>query len=140
VQDISVVTFPDRERHIPFQQVENRLLKHRGNPPPRAIGRFELYWKEGSTAKAIAHSSSIGLSCKGIESTLLRVTRDSVSNKNLRYLGNTQRVYLRQRRVSCLFSMKFEAGVVLGTATVVDFVAVESSRFNRVQHPEYFCC
>jgi hypothetical protein len=24
------------------------------------------------------------------------------------------------------------------TATVVDFVAVESSRFNRAQHPEYF--
>jgi hypothetical protein len=50
--------------------------------------------RKDSTAKAIAHSSSIGLSCKGIESTLLRVTRDSVSNKNLRYLGNTQRVYL----------------------------------------------
>jgi hypothetical protein len=47
VQDISVVTFPEVERHIVFQQIENRLLKHRGNPPPRAIGRFELYWKEG---------------------------------------------------------------------------------------------
>lgn len=72
----SVVTLPDVERYILFQQIENCMLKHMGNPTSaRDWTIFKLYYKEGLTAKAIAHSSSIGLSVKGIESTLLRITR-----------------------------------------------------------------
>jgi hypothetical protein len=36
---------------------------------------FWLYYREGMTAKAIAGVSSIGLTVKGVESTLLRLTR-----------------------------------------------------------------
>jgi hypothetical protein len=35
-----------------------------------------------------------------------------------------------------LYSMQFEAGVILGAATVVEFVAAKASRFNSFPHPE----
>jgi|SRR6267142_1996422 len=76
MQGASFVTFPDLERHILFQQIESCMLKHGGNPTSaRDWAIFRLYYQEGLTAKAIAHSSSTGLSVKGIESTLLRLTR-----------------------------------------------------------------
>jgi hypothetical protein len=50
----------------------------------------------------------------------------------------TQRVYLIASYLNCLHSMKFEAGMVSRTATVVDFVTVKASRLNSFQHLRFF--
>jgi hypothetical protein len=48
-------------------------------------------------------------------------------------------LYLIASCLNCLYSMKFEAGMVSRTATVVDFVAVKTSRLNSFQHSKIFC-
>jgi RNA polymerase sigma-70 factor, ECF subfamily len=49
---------------------------------------FWLYYRHGLTAKAISHLPAIGLSVKGVESTLLRLTRMVRGKMNV---GSTRR-------------------------------------------------
>jgi hypothetical protein len=52
----------------------------------------------------------------------------------------TQVLYLLAGRLNSLSSMKFESDVESRTQTVIDFVAVKASRFNRFQrHQREFC-
>jgi len=72
----SRLVIEELERRVLLQQIESCLLGRLDEPASerdRVI--FRLYYQEGLTAKAIACSPSIGLSVKGIESTLLRLTR-----------------------------------------------------------------
>lgn len=64
------------ERRILLRDID-AYLKSRASEPTfvRDYTIFWLYYREGMTAKAIAGISSIGLSVKGVESTLLRLTR-----------------------------------------------------------------
>jgi RNA polymerase sigma-70 factor, ECF subfamily len=73
VQDakaISAVEWPSL-----MAQLDGLLL---GNPKlisPRDRSLFWLYYRQGLTAKAIADIPGLGLSAKGVESVLVRVTR-----------------------------------------------------------------
>jgi RNA polymerase sigma-70 factor (ECF subfamily) len=72
----STAAIQDLERHILLQQIETHLLRSVDEPTcARDWTIFWLYYREGQTAKAIACNSSIGLTAKGVESTLLRLTR-----------------------------------------------------------------
>lgn len=64
------------ERRILLRDID-AYLKSRASEPTfvRDYTIFWLYYREGMTAKAIAGVPSIGLSVKGVESTLLRLTR-----------------------------------------------------------------
>ena len=64
------------ERHILLREID-AYLKSRASEPgfTRDYMIFWLYYREGLTAKAIADLAHIGLSVKGVESTLLRLTR-----------------------------------------------------------------
>jgi RNA polymerase sigma-70 factor, ECF subfamily len=88
----SSVTIPDPDRHILLQQIETCLLKC-GNKQTSARdwAIFWLYYREGLTAKAIAQHNSIGLSVKGIESTLLRLTRFIRLKMSIRSPGPDQK-------------------------------------------------
>jgi DNA-directed RNA polymerase specialized sigma24 family protein len=64
------------DRRILLRDID-AYLKSRASEPTfvRDYTIFWLYYREGMTAKAIAGVPSIGLSVKGVESTLLRLTR-----------------------------------------------------------------
>src|SRR5438270_390673 len=64
------------ERRILLRDID-AYLKSRASEPTfvRDYTIFWLYYREGMTAKAIAGVPSIGLTVKGVESTLLRLTR-----------------------------------------------------------------
>ena len=64
------------ERRILLRDID-AYLKSRASEPTfvRDYTIFWLYYREGMTAKAIAGVPFIGLSVKGVESTLLRLTR-----------------------------------------------------------------
>jgi RNA polymerase sigma-70 factor (ECF subfamily) len=66
----------DIERNILLQEID-AYLKTRASEPTfsRDYSIFWLYYSEGLTAKAIAAFPCIGLTVKGVESTLLRLTR-----------------------------------------------------------------
>lgn len=63
-------------REISIQEIE-RCLLHADLGPHAARDRvvFLLYYRQGLTAAAIAQVPSIGLSLKGVESTLVRLTK-----------------------------------------------------------------
>jgi RNA polymerase sigma-70 factor (ECF subfamily) len=84
-EDIEEVRLPAPSNAGVFQQVEreiqlgeiNKCLAEQSAEPnfARDCRIFWLYYRQGLTAKAIAELPSIGLSVKGVESTLLRLTR-----------------------------------------------------------------
>ena len=64
------------ERKILFQEISECLETRAAGPNfPRDYAIFWLYYVQGYTAKAIARLPNIGLTVKGVESTLLRLTR-----------------------------------------------------------------
>jgi RNA polymerase sigma-70 factor (ECF subfamily) len=74
------------EREVLIGQIDRSL---RGVVPPAEFQRirtvFWLYYRSGFTASAIASFSTLGLTTKGVESLLLRVTRlvrDNLSNSS----------------------------------------------------------
>ena len=64
------------ERQILFHQITG-CLKNRASGPTfaRDYAIFWLYYVQGYTARAIAQLPSIGLTIKGVESTIMRLTR-----------------------------------------------------------------
>jgi len=64
------------EQEILLSEIDD-FLKRRAFEPTfcRDYSIFWLYYKEGLTAKAIAELCCIGLTVKGVESTLLRLTK-----------------------------------------------------------------
>jgi DNA-directed RNA polymerase specialized sigma24 family protein len=71
-----VSTQPSLERSILLQQIDHQLMKC---APLQDASRnrlvFWLYYRCGLTASAIASLPNIGLTTKGVESALLRLTR-----------------------------------------------------------------
>ena len=66
----------DAEREILLDEVKQCLETQATEPNfMRDCEIFWLYYRQGLTAKAISEIPSIGLSVKGVESTLLRMTR-----------------------------------------------------------------
>jgi RNA polymerase sigma-70 factor (ECF subfamily) len=64
------------EREILFQEISECFKTHAAGPNfPRDYAIFWLYYVQGYTAKAIARLPNIGLTVKGVESTLFRLTR-----------------------------------------------------------------
>lgn len=64
------------EREILVSQIKRCLAEHAAEPNfVRDYTIFWLYYQHGLTAKAISQLPGIGLSVKGVESTLLRLTR-----------------------------------------------------------------
>jgi RNA polymerase sigma-70 factor, ECF subfamily len=71
---------------ISIQQIEQCLLRQDLGPnSARDRIVFLLYYRQGLTAAAIAELPAIGLSLKGVESTLLRLTRHVRSTLNQSY-------------------------------------------------------
>ena len=67
---------PAAETATRIREVERCLAQRAGEPNyPRDSAIFWLHYRQGLTAKQIAALPSIGLSIKGVESTLLRLTR-----------------------------------------------------------------
>jgi RNA polymerase sigma-70 factor, ECF subfamily len=69
--------FIDRaERNVLVGQIKDCLKAEATEPESiRNLAIFRLYYEEGYTAEAIARLSGIGLSTKGVESALLRLTK-----------------------------------------------------------------
>jgi RNA polymerase sigma-70 factor (ECF subfamily) len=65
------------EQKILLQQVDNWLIVTGCDPSARTI--FWLYYRHGLTAAAIAAMPKIGLTVKGVESMLFRITRQARS-------------------------------------------------------------
>jgi len=64
------------EREILMREIAHCLEEHASEPNfARDYAIFWLYYRQGLTAKAIAEIPTIRLSLKGVESTLLRLTR-----------------------------------------------------------------
>jgi RNA polymerase sigma-70 factor (ECF subfamily) len=64
------------EREILFQEINECLEACASGPNfPRDYAIFWLYYVQGYTAKAISRLPNVGLTTKGVESTLLRLTR-----------------------------------------------------------------
>jgi RNA polymerase sigma-70 factor (ECF subfamily) len=64
------------EREILFHEISECFKTHAAGPNfPRDYAIFWLYYVQGYTAKAISRLPNIGLTVKGVESTLLRLTR-----------------------------------------------------------------
>ncbi|HEY1938498.1 MAG TPA: sigma-70 family RNA polymerase sigma factor [Candidatus Angelobacter sp.] len=64
------------ERRILLSEIDAYLRSRASEPTfERDYTIFWLYYREGLTAKAISRVPSIGLTVKGVESTLLRLTR-----------------------------------------------------------------
>jgi len=74
---VPVSAFADHaERAILITEVRQCLERQADEPNfARDCTIFWLYYRQGLTAKAISELPSIGLSVKGVESTLLRLTR-----------------------------------------------------------------
>lgn len=67
---------PQPERQILFQEIRACLERIApGEESARARRIFWLYYRQGLTAQAIAALSGVGLTTKGVESVLLRLTR-----------------------------------------------------------------
>jgi len=67
---------PRAETETRIGEVERCLAQRSGEPNfPRDSAIFWLHYRHGMTAKEIAALPNIGLSVKGVESTLLRLTR-----------------------------------------------------------------
>ena len=75
-------------------------LKRRAFAPTfsRDYSIFWLYYKEGLTAKAIAEIRCIGLTIKGVESTLLRLTKLVRQNCNHKLLNSRNSSLCRAQR------------------------------------------
>jgi RNA polymerase sigma-70 factor, ECF subfamily len=72
----AVATAKSSERNILLQQVDGLLSRLAvGQHLERDRRVFWLYYRVGLTANAIASLPAIGLSTKGVESTILRLTR-----------------------------------------------------------------
>jgi RNA polymerase sigma-70 factor (ECF subfamily) len=96
-----VVTMPlgDDDAHVPMDgagpaarmqqsallaELDEKLLSAPGTISERDRALFWLYYRQGYTAEEIARLSAAGLTAKGVESALRRVTvwlRDEVGNK-----------------------------------------------------------
>jgi RNA polymerase sigma-70 factor, ECF subfamily len=64
------------DRNILIREIKQCLETHAAEPNfTRDYAIFWLYYQQGLTAKAISELPTIGLSVKGVESTLLRLTR-----------------------------------------------------------------
>ncbi len=64
------------EREVLLREIDACLRRHETGPDlQRNRLIFWLYYRAGASARAIASLPSIGLSTKGVESTLLRLTR-----------------------------------------------------------------
>jgi RNA polymerase sigma-70 factor (ECF subfamily) len=64
------------DRNILIGQIKRCLLGHASDPNySRDCNIFWLYYQQGLTARAISEIPSIGLTVKGVESTLLRLIR-----------------------------------------------------------------
>lgn len=64
------------EREILLNQIDAFLEKHvPESTRERDINIFWLYYRQGMTAQAIASLPSVNLTAKGVESTVLRLTR-----------------------------------------------------------------
>jgi RNA polymerase sigma-70 factor (ECF subfamily) len=64
------------QREILFHEITERFKTHAAGPNfSRDYAIFWLYYVQGYTAKAISRLPNIGLTVKGVESTLLRLTR-----------------------------------------------------------------
>ena len=64
------------ERGILLGQIDNMLrAKVAGESSQRDRSIFWLYYRQGLTARAISLIPAVGLSAKGVESTILRLTR-----------------------------------------------------------------
>jgi RNA polymerase sigma-70 factor (ECF subfamily) len=65
------------EREIIIQEIDRILKQELANEPnfARDYAIFWLYFRDGFTAKAISKLTGIGLTVKGVESTLLRLTK-----------------------------------------------------------------
>ena len=69
-------SFENMERRILLQQIEEALTEiAAGQDQQRNRLIFQLYYRHGMSASAIASMPSIGLTTKGVESTILRMTR-----------------------------------------------------------------
>jgi RNA polymerase sigma-70 factor (ECF subfamily) len=76
ITSAAVATAKSSERNILLQQVDGLLSRLAvGQHPERDRRVFWLYYRVGLTANAIASLPAIGLSTKGVESTILRLTR-----------------------------------------------------------------
>jgi DNA-directed RNA polymerase specialized sigma24 family protein len=66
---------PDVERDILLSQIDS-ILSSQPEPgiPPRDRQIFWLYYRHGMTARAIAAIAHIGLTAKGVESVIQRLT------------------------------------------------------------------
>jgi RNA polymerase sigma factor (sigma-70 family) len=75
---ISTSSFSNQlDRNVLVQQIQECLQTTAAGPFAERDRRiFWLYYRVGLTAGAIASIPAIGLSTKGVESTLLRITRD----------------------------------------------------------------
>jgi len=70
------VSVKDMDREILFHEISQCLESRAAGPHfARDYAIFWLYYVQGYTAKAIARLPHIGLTIKGVESTLLRLTR-----------------------------------------------------------------
>lgn len=67
----------DAHRRILISEIKNCLNEEAAEEPNfrRDSAIFWLYYRHGLTAKAISQIPAIGLTVKGVESTLLRLTR-----------------------------------------------------------------
>jgi RNA polymerase sigma-70 factor (ECF subfamily) len=80
VESIPATGQPDQlsstERDILLDEID-RLLRSRASEPCHERDRtiFWLYYRQGLTARQIASIPTVGLSEKGVESTILRLTR-----------------------------------------------------------------
>jgi RNA polymerase sigma-70 factor (ECF subfamily) len=74
--DTSDADVKSNERRILLRELDDLLCKHAAGPQ---LGRdrriFWLYYRVGLTASSIAALPSISLTTKGVESTILRLTR-----------------------------------------------------------------
>jgi RNA polymerase sigma-70 factor (ECF subfamily) len=73
------------ERNLLIHEIKRCLDEQASEPTfARDCTIFWLYYRQGLTAKAISELPSIGLTVKGVESTLLRLTRLVREKMNLR--------------------------------------------------------
>lgn len=93
-------SFDAMERHIFLQQVDEVLTRSTaGEEQPRNRAIFWLYYQHGLSASAIASLPSMGLTTKGVESTILRMTR-TIRNHMLESHASPSRSVRCRRRAS----------------------------------------